>query len=145
MKHGLLAMAVFAVVSCSPQQQQGGIIGAIAGGAAGALFGDDHQDVIAGAAGGAALGVGVAAIKEDQERRRDYGRYGIPDPGYQDGRRSGPARQQYNPSDYPVAQYTGTENVVLSPYPPHRRVDVSGFRPGALARDPESGKIFRVP
>ena len=35
--------------------------------------------------------------------------------------------------------------LVKSPYPPHSLLDVQGMRPGSLAEDPASKKLFRVP
>lgn len=46
---------------------------------------------------------------------------------------------------YPVAERTDNPNRVLSPYAPYNVIDVEGFRPGQLAKDPSNGKIFRVP
>lgn len=46
---------------------------------------------------------------------------------------------------YPEATITTTEGLVRSPHPPHRLVDVKGYAPGTLVRDPVSMKIFRVP
>lgn len=34
---------------------------------------------------------------------------------------------------------------VKSPYPPYRELDVSGLPSGSLAKDPVSGRIFRIP
>ncbi|MEZ0390403.1 MAG: hypothetical protein ACAI34_25210 [Verrucomicrobium sp.] len=34
---------------------------------------------------------------------------------------------------------------VRSPYPPYLELDSAGLLPGALARDPATGKVFRVP
>lgn len=143
----VMLACVFGLWSCSSYQQQAGVVGGLVGAAAGAAFGDDHQDVIAGAAVGAAVGAGGAAIHEES-RRRNYGRYGIPP----DGAESGvvPESQGDPPSDpsepeYPVARRTNDPDQVLSPFPPHQRIDVSGFGSGELARDPKTGKIFRVP
>lgn len=47
--------------------------------------------------------------------------------------------------DYPTATRTGNPNEVVSPYPPHKVIDVSDFSSGQLARDPWNEKIFRVP
>jgi hypothetical protein len=49
------------------------------------------------------------------------------------------------PGDYPTAQPTGRPGEVISPYEPYEVIDVSEFRPGQLARDPHTEKIFRVP
>jgi len=46
---------------------------------------------------------------------------------------------------YPIAQRTDNPNRVLSPYSPYNVIDVEGFRPGQLAKDPSNGKIFRIP
>ena len=136
------------MVSCTAYQQQAGLIGGVAGAAAGAVFGDDHQDVIAGAAAGAAVGAGAAAVHESQVRKRDYARYGIPPqeesaPQTRPNSNTRPATPS-NP-EYPVAQRTDNPNEVLSPYAPHKRINVEGFKPGQLARDPSNQKIFRVP
>ena len=40
---------------------------------------------------------------------------------------------------------TEDPNFVKSPYPPHNQLDVVGLKPGTLARDPTTKKIFRVP
>lgn len=155
-----LGMAGLGLSGCTPYQQQGAAVGGLAGAAAGAVFGDDRRDVARGAAAGAALGVGAAALREDQERRRrNYDRYGIPPEPYDDGRR-GDRDRDYRPPpprdngrsapppprrDYPSAQRTSNPDEVLSPYPPHHRINVEGFSPGQLAKDPKTGKIFRVP
>ena len=49
------------------------------------------------------------------------------------------------PGSYPTAERTGDPNRVLSPYAPYNVIDVEGFRPGQLAKDPSNGKIFRIP
>lgn len=49
------------------------------------------------------------------------------------------------PGSYPVAERTKNPGFVVSPYDPNRVIDVSEFRSGQLARDPENKKIFRVP
>ena len=51
-----------------------------------------------------------------------------------------PTRDQY-----PPAERTNNPDQVLSPYAPYNVIDVEGFRPGQLAKDPSNGKIFRVP
>jgi hypothetical protein len=47
--------------------------------------------------------------------------------------------------DYPMGETTGNPNRVISPYKPYNVIDVTGFKSGALAKDPSNGKIFRVP
>ncbi len=141
------------LASCTTYQQSGAVIGAVAGGLAGAAFGDDHQDVVAGAAVGAGLGAGAAAVHENEVRKRNYDRYGIPQPegGPQDGRgyEQVPPEPEPEPrraqGDYPTANPSGVPGQVISPYPPYKKIDVSGFNSGQLAKDPTTGKIFRVP
>ena len=72
-----------------------------------------------------------------------------------DADRSGPSRsappptRQESPSpssgEHPTATKTGKPGRVKVPFPPYRELDVSGMASGSLARDPTSGKIFRVP
>jgi hypothetical protein len=103
--------------------------GAAAGAGAGALIGNiagrgGPRSTLIGAAAGAAAGALIGhAIQED--RAREYG----PEPE----------------GGYPVAEWSGTPGLVISPFPPHRLVDVRGIPRGALVRDPSSGGIFRKP
>lgn len=47
---------------------------------------------------------------------------------------------------YPVAERTQNHpNQVISPYPPFNVIDITGFNPGQLARDPSNNRIFRIP
>jgi predicted small secreted protein len=103
--------------------------GAAAGAGAGAIIGNiaghgGPRSTLLGAAAGAAAGALIGhAIQEDQADR--YG------PRPEGG--------------YPVAEWSGQRGLVVSPYPPHRLVDVRGIPHGALVRDPSSGGIFRRP
>jgi len=147
----LSLLASLALASCTSYQAQSGVIGGLVGAGLGAAFGDDHQDVVAGAAVGAAVGAGGAAVHEQSVRRRDYERYGIPPDS--EAAPTAPPRETAPPRtsdpapdpDYPVAQLTEDPNQVLSPFPPHHRIDITGFRSGQLAKDPQSGQIFRIP
>lgn len=139
-------------ISCTTQQQSAAVIGGVAGGLLGAAFGDDHQDVVAGAAVGAGLGAGAAAIQENEARRRNYERYGIPQGqggygpgGAPQGPSAPPPPRAGASGEYPTATWTEVPNQVRSPYPPHGKIDVTGFRSGQLAKDPKTGRIFRVP
>jgi len=147
-QYGAMALVAMLLVSCTAYQQQAGLIGGVAGAAAGAAFGDDSQDVIAGAAAGAAVGAGAAAVHESHVRQRDYARYGIPPqedtaPAGGSGGASQPPTQKSQ--EYPVAQRTDNPDEVLSPFVPHHRINVAGFKSGQLARDPKNNKIFRIP
>jgi hypothetical protein len=46
---------------------------------------------------------------------------------------------------YPLARKTNNPSVVISPYPPHNRVLVTGIRSGELVMDPSVGKAFIRP
>ncbi|MBK1883492.1 hypothetical protein JIN85_13780 [Luteolibacter pohnpeiensis] len=135
------------LASCSPYQQQGAGLGALGGGALGAIAGDSSADVVRGAAIGAAVGTGVAAYQENQQRRAGdvYGQGGAY--GSNDSYRSDVPTSRPDSSRYPVAEKTVKPNIVLSPYPPYNEVDVSGFASGQYVKDPTTSdhKIFRVP
>jgi hypothetical protein len=47
--------------------------------------------------------------------------------------------------DYPTATRAKKPGFVKSPYPPYQELDTTGMISGSLARDPTTGKIFRVP
>jgi hypothetical protein len=102
--------------------------GAAYGAGAGAIIGGAATGHVRGAALGAAAGAAAGAlighaIQEDQAR--EYG----------------PAPE----GGYPWARRSGERGLVVSPYPPHRLVDVRGIPHGALVRDPSTGGIFRRP
>lgn len=97
---------------------------------------------------------------EPESYARDYrdSRYfGDDEPGSRDLRmrdRDRDPRGEYDerdqgtvpgPSSYPTAERTDNPGRVISPYAPYNVIDVEGFRPGQLAKDPSNGKIFRIP
>ena len=47
--------------------------------------------------------------------------------------------------EYPKATSTNRAGRVKSPYPPFTELDVAGMPSGSLAKDPATGKIFRLP
>ena len=47
--------------------------------------------------------------------------------------------------DYPVALKTENPGFVKSPYPPFALLDVRDIKPGGLAMEPDSDRIFRIP
>lgn len=109
-------------------------MGALGGGALGALFGDDSDDVVRGAAIGAAAGAGAAALKENAERRSGAYNTG--------GDQPAPPAPRKKTSNYPLATpIAGTRDQVVSPYKPHNVIDVKGFRSGQLARDPSTAPV----
>jgi hypothetical protein len=48
-------------------------------------------------------------------------------------------------NDVPVATKGSKPGRVKLPFPPYNELDVTGLVPGSLAKDPTSGKIFRLP
>ena len=112
------------LTSCDTPTGQGAAAGAGAGAIIGGLASGGRRGALIGAAAGAATGALIGrAIQE--ERAREYGP--VPEGGY------------------PVARWSESPGLVVSPYPPHRLVDVRGIPHGALVRDPSSGGIFRRP
>jgi hypothetical protein len=112
------------LTSCDQPTGAGAAYGAAAGAVIGAAATGNVRGAAIGAAAGAATGALIGhAIQEDQAAR-----YGPPPEG-----------------GYPLARWSNTPGLVVSPYPPHRLVDVSGIPRGALVRDPSTGGIFRRP
>jgi hypothetical protein len=134
-------LAAIALCQCSPYQRQGALVGTLAGGAIGAVAGDDSDDVIKGAALGAAAGTAAAAIHEDSKRRRA----GDPPPPPGTSNPPPPSTGSSSSGGYPVARKTSNPNQVISPYAPYNVIDITGFKRGDLARDPGNRKIFRIP
>lgn len=128
-----LSAAALTLVSCTPQQQQYGIGGALGGAALGAIAGDDSSDIIKGAAIGGAGGVGVAAYQENRNKKN--GAYNSGGDNY-----NTPAQ-----TNYPTATRTSEPGIVISPYSPYNKVRVTNFSSGQLAKDPGNQQIFIVP
>lgn len=119
-----VAMVALLLNSCDTPTGQGAAYGAGAGAIIGGAATGRVRGAAIGAAAGAAAGALIGrAIQEDQAR--EYGP--VPEGGY------------------PWARPSGTPGLVVSPYPPHRLVDVRGIPHGALVRDPSTGGIFRRP
>lgn len=55
------------------------------------------------------------------------------------------AQSQDASGKYPLAIPTKTPGILISPFPPGRKIDVTGLKPGSLAMDPSVEKIFRIP
>jgi predicted small secreted protein len=119
-----IALSSFILSSCDTPTGAGAGYGAAAGAIIGGAATGNARAAAIGAAAGAATGALVGhAIQEDRARA-----YGPPPPG-----------------GYPVARWSGTPGLVVSPYPPHRLVDVRGIPRGAMVRDPSTGGIFIRP
>jgi len=125
----LVALSGAALVSCTTTQQQWGLGGAVAGGAAGAILGDDSSDVLRGAAIGGAAGTGAAVYRE-----RQNGTPTTVSPNQQ----IIPSQpvQPAAPKVRPTATVTNVPGIVVSPYPPYNKVNVTGFKSGTKAADP---------
>src|SRR5438105_7205371 len=109
----LVALSALPLNSCDTPTGQGAGYGA----AAGAIIGGAATGRVRGAAIGAGIGAATgaligAAIEEDEARQY------------------GPAPE----GGYPYARWSGTPGLVISPYPPHRLVDVRGIPRGELVR-----------
>ena len=120
----VIALSSFVLNSCDTPAGTGAGYGA----AAGAIIGGAATGHVRGAAIGAAAGAATGALVGHaiaEERAREYG----PVP----------------PGGYPYAQWSGRPGLVVSPYPPHRLVDIRGIPRGALVRDPSTGGVFRRP
>jgi len=50
-----------------------------------------------------------------------------------------------NTSNAPTAQKGSVPGRVKNPFKPNEEIDVTGFPSGSLAKDPATGKVFRVP
>lgn len=122
---GAATLSALALTSCETATGTGALVGAATGAAiGGSSYRHSGERALAGAAIGAGAGALIGAAI-DEQRAREYG----PPPG----------------GGYPYAEWSGTRGLVVSPYPPHRLVDVRGIPRGALVRDPASGGIFRKP
>jgi len=133
-----LSAGALTLVSCTPQQQQYGIGGALGGAALGAIAGDDSSDVLKGAAIGGAGGIGIAVYQEN--RNKQNGAYNTGGGAYN---APAPAPVQ---THYPTATRTSDPTIVISPYPPYNKVRVTNLKPGDLAKENASStKYFIVP
>ncbi len=137
----LALLSGVALVSCTATQQQWGLGGATAGGAAGAILGDDTADIVRGAVAGGAAGVGAAVYTENQQ-----GSPAVVNPGQNVIPASPPVAQ----TRIPTATLTNVPGIVVSPFAPYNKVNVTGFKSGSKARDPYTKTqahkgIFLVP
>jgi len=129
-----LAASALSLVSCTPTQQQYGLGGAAAGGVVGAIAGDDGGDIAKGVAIGGLAGAGYATYQDYQKRQNGT---------YNTG--GDTVTQPTAAPSYPAATRSDIPGVVVSPYEPYNQVRVTNFKPGQLAKDPTTNKIFVVP
>ena len=130
-----LTAGALTLVSCSPTQQKYGLGGAAAGAAVAAVAGGNSTDIARAAAVGGAAGTGYAVYKERQNSN---------DGAYNTGGEAAPTPPPVT-KNYPTAYPSETAGIVISPHKPHNKVRVTGLKPGQLATDPTTNKIFVVP
>lgn len=137
----LAAASLVSLSSCTQYQAQGAGVGALAGGAIGAIAGDDGGDVLKGAALGAAAGAGAAALKEQHDKKQGNYNNG--------GDQTPPPKIE---GRHPVGYKTQNPFQVISPYKPNNLIDISKnpktgqpFTSGDHVKDPSNGQIFRIP
>jgi hypothetical protein len=133
----------FALSGCDTPGQSAGL-----GAAAGALFGAAASGgrpgaVLQGAAIGAGTGYVVGKIVQHDRREREE--YDDQDPNYRDrdddrGDYHGDTRD-----GLPMGRPTRHDGFVISPYPPHNRIDVRGIPSGAKVMDPSVNRVFINP
>lgn len=128
-----LTAVALTLVSCSPTQQKYALGGAAAGAAVAAVTGGDSTDIARSAAVGGAAGTGLALYKERQNSNNG---------AYNTGGDTTPILVA---EDYPTAHPSGTPGIVISPHKPYNKVRVADLKPGQLATDPTTNKIFVVP
>ena len=137
-------VALAALTSCSTQQQQWGLGGAAAGAAAGAILGDDSGDVVRGAAIGGAAGVGAGIYDERKKSSGGQNPTFPTTPGQPVYSQPTPPPAPVSPG-LPTATVTNQPGIVVSPFPPYNKVNVTGFKSGTKAKDPYTKQIFMVP
>ena len=135
------------------------IVGAAAGAALATVTGGNRTDIARSAALGGAAGTGYAIYRERQNNGTyPNGSYTvappttvpapttIPAPTTAPALTTAPAPTTAPIArNYPTAQPTGTPGVVISPHKPYNKIRTTGLRPGQLATDPTTKKIFVVP
>ena len=132
-----------ALNGCDTPGQSAGL-----GAAAGALFGAAASGgrpgaVLQGAAIGAGTGYLVGkVVQHDRREEDDY--YGDD----RDSRDRDDDRGDYRGDSrdgLPMARPTHHDGFVISPYPPHNRIDVRGIPSGAKVMDPSVNRVFINP
>ena len=124
------SMIILVFPACSTHTGTGALAGAAIGGGVGAVADGEAESVVKGAAIGATVGALVGALADAKVRSED---------------RSSGEQTVAEAEQYPTATRSSKENRVISPYPPHREIDVTGFRSGELVIDPTTNEVFRVP
>ena len=153
-----LTAGTLTLISCSPIQQPYDLGGAAAGAALSNNTAGNRNDIARSAAPGGAAGTGYAIYRERQNQNNGTypnGSYTVappttapapittaPTPITAPAPTTAPAPINRN---YPTAQPTGTPGVVISPHKPYNKIRTTGLKPGQLATDPTTKKIFVVP
>jgi hypothetical protein len=127
-----------ALSGCETPGRSAGL-GAAIGGAVGAVASRGRPwGILQGAALGAATGYVVGKVVQHDREQEEY---------YEG------APRHYDDHDFPIDDRTGLpvghpthhEGFVISPYPPHNRIDVNGIPPGAKVMDPSVNQVFINP
>ncbi|MDB4764322.1 hypothetical protein OAG21_03680 [Akkermansiaceae bacterium] len=146
-----LTAGTLTLISCSPIQQPYDLGGAAAGAALSNGTAGNRNDIARSAAPSGAAGTGFAIYRERQNQNNETypnGSYTVappttaPAPVTAPAPITAPAPVNRN---YPTAQPTGTPGVVISPHKPYNKIRTTGLKPGQLATDPTTKKIFVVP
>lgn len=130
--------------SCETPGRSAGL-GAAIGAAAGAVASRGRPSaILQGAALGAATGYVVGKVIQHDRREEDG--YYEDDPNYPEhGRYSNRDFPMDDRSGLPIGRPTRHEGFVISPYPPHNKIDVHGIPPGAKVMDPSVNQVFINP
>jgi hypothetical protein len=118
-----VALTLCIFTSCDTPVGQGAAWGA----ATGAIIGGAATGRVRGASIGAAAGAAAGALTGAAIEQDQAARYGPPPPG-----------------GFPYARWAGTPGFYYSPYT-GRVYDLRGVPPGGLARDVDTGRLFRKP
>jgi len=114
-------------------------LGAAIGGAVGAVASRGRPwGILQGAALGAATGYVVGKVVQHDRREEEEYENGGPhgdDHGFYTDEQTG----------LPVARPSHHDGFVISPYPPHNRIDVQGIDHGAKVMDPSVNQVFINP
>jgi hypothetical protein len=132
----------FALSGCDTPGQSAGV-GAAAGAAFGARVSRGRPwGVLQGAAIGAGTGYLVGKVVQHERRDDDY--YDE-DPNYRDRAYDDRDFQVDSRTGLPVARPSHHYGFVISPYPPHNRIDVRDIPSGAKVMDPSTNHVFINP
>jgi hypothetical protein len=133
-----------AMTGCDTPGKSAGL-GAAIGGAVGAVASRGRPwGVLQGAAIGAGTGYMVGKVVQ-HDRRAEDDEYAEDAPNGRGPEHGEGDFQVDSRTGLPVARPTHHDGFVISPYPPHNRIDVQGIASGAKVMDPSVNKVFINP